>query len=186
MINFDTNRWKTPAQFILNVLGMIDPLQSMTWIDCAADHENFDAELFEDYYGPREADGPPLVERRLDSETLGWLNPPYGGNPPIIEWVRWAAREAFESRATVACLLPNSTDTLWWELTVRRATAVYFIQGRIAFERPDDDGVWRPAGNSRQPNILAIFAPSRPAFPGEMPFFGLMDTSGRPLKAADE
>lgn len=55
-----------------------------------------------------------------------FMNPPYGRE--IVKWVR----KAYESDATVVCLLPARTDTAWWHDYCMKGE-VRFIRGRIKF-----------------------------------------------------
>lgn len=57
-----------------------------------------------------------------------WLNPPYGRNIGI--WL-----EKLEKHGNGVALVFNRTDTAWFQKL--RPDAVFFISGRISFERPD-------------------------------------------------
>ena len=59
------------------------------------------------------------------------MNPPYGRT--IGQWIR-KAWESSRNGATVVCLLPARTDTLWWHDCVSRATEIRFLKGRLRFE----------------------------------------------------
>ena len=52
------------------------------------------------------------------------------GGRDVGEWVRQAYRQAVGG-TTVVCLLPARTDTRWWNEFVSRATAVWFLRGRV-------------------------------------------------------
>lgn len=58
-----------------------------------------------------------------------WMNPPYGRG--IGEWVKKAYESSFKG-ATVVCLLPARTDTIWWHDYCLKGE-VEFIKGRIKF-----------------------------------------------------
>ena len=58
-----------------------------------------------------------------------FMNPPYGR--PIKDWVRKAYRESLRG-ATVVCLVPARTDTVWWHTYCMKGE-VRFIKGRLKF-----------------------------------------------------
>jgi site-specific DNA-methyltransferase (adenine-specific) len=63
--------------------------------------------------------------------ATSFMNPPYGR--VIGDWMKKAADEA-ESGATVVCLVPARTDTVWWHRQVMaRASEVRFVSGRLKF-----------------------------------------------------
>lgn len=59
-----------------------------------------------------------------------WMNPPYGRE--IGAWVQKAFDSAM-SGATVVCLIPARTDTVWWHEYVVKADEVRFVRGRLRF-----------------------------------------------------
>jgi phage N-6-adenine-methyltransferase len=59
-----------------------------------------------------------------------WMNPPYGR--AIAAWIKKASCEAGRG-ATVVCLLPARTDTVWWQETVMKAREIRLLRGRITF-----------------------------------------------------
>lgn len=59
-----------------------------------------------------------------------WMNPPYGRE--IGLWVA-KAHDSARAGATVVCLLPVRSDTVWWQRFVEPAGEVEFIKGRIRF-----------------------------------------------------
>ena len=80
------------------------------------------------------------------------MNPPWGHK--IWQWIHKAKLES-EAGLTVVCLIPTSTDTIWWhEVVAKRATQVQFIRGRLRFVR--DDGHTGPAPKGC---ALVIFTP---------------------------
>jgi phage N-6-adenine-methyltransferase len=58
-----------------------------------------------------------------------WLNPPYGRE--IGRWLK-KARASSEQGATVVCLVPARTDTVWWQ-DVCMQGKIFFIRGRLRF-----------------------------------------------------
>jgi phage N-6-adenine-methyltransferase len=80
-----------------------------------------------------------------------WMNPPYGRS--IGRWIAKAVQESRRS-ATVVCLLPARTDTVWWHNGVMRACEIRLIKGRLTFV-----GAPSPAPF---PSAIAIFTSQRP------------------------
>lgn len=60
-----------------------------------------------------------------------WLNPPYGSQNQIGDWLEKAAREGAAGRPGVA-LIPSRTETAWWWESVKGAE-VHFLPGRLTF-----------------------------------------------------
>ena len=58
-----------------------------------------------------------------------WMNPPYGRG--IIKWMK-KAYESSLNGATVVCLVPARTDTIWWHEYAMKGT-IEFIRGRLKF-----------------------------------------------------
>lgn len=84
-----------------------------------------------------------------------YLNPPYGR--VIGEWIDKAYHEATAGAADlVVCLIPSRTDTAYWHDFVRFGE-VWFVRGRIKFERPEADRNSAPF-----PSAIVIFRPGHP------------------------
>jgi site-specific DNA-methyltransferase (adenine-specific) len=65
-----------------------------------------------------------------------FMNPPYGRDLPL--WMAKAAEE-WRAGATVVCLVPARTDTLWFhELALTRSAEIRFIKGRLRFNEHRD------------------------------------------------
>ena len=62
-------------------------------------------------------------------EGICWMNPPYGRT--IKQWMEKAYTSA-EEGATVVCLVPARTDTVWWHDYAMKGH-VTFIKGRLKF-----------------------------------------------------
>ena len=62
-------------------------------------------------------------------EGVCWMNPPYGRE--IIKWMK-KAYESSLNGATVVCLVPARTDTIWWHEYAMKGT-IEFIRGRLKF-----------------------------------------------------
>lgn len=77
-----------------------------------------------------------------------WMNPPYGRE--IKAWMK-KAYEASLQGATVVCLVPSRTDTVWWHDFVAKANEIRFIKGRLKF-----GGAKNPAPF---PSAVVVFRP---------------------------
>ena len=89
----------------------------------------------DNWYGPDHPDPAARDALRIDwkHNSRGkpiWLNPPYGR--AIKHWV---AKADYESKqgATVVCLVPARTDTIWWHNYCINAYEIRFIKGRLKF-----------------------------------------------------
>lgn len=73
-----------------------------------------------------------LKENGLAQPWTGmvWMNPPYGSEIP--RWLRKAYDVACAGEATVACLIPARTDTLWFH-EFCAAGEIRFLKGRLTF-----------------------------------------------------
>lgn len=102
----------------------------------------------ETFYSPEE-DG-------LSREWAGncWMNPPYA-SAEMKQWIRKAYVSARDNKATTVCLLPASTDTLWWHNYAMKASEIWFIRGRLNFTRPD--GIGGAGQNAPFPSAIVIF-----------------------------
>lgn len=67
----------------------------------------------------------------LQQEWRGtvWMNPPYGRR--IGDFMRKAYEESLKG-ATVVCLVPSRTDTVWWHRYARQGQVI-FLRGRLKF-----------------------------------------------------
>ena len=75
-----------------------------------------------------------------------WLNPPYG--PGVGRWL-----DRLAAHGDGLALVFARSDTRWYQDVLRRATAVCFIAGRLAFVRPDGTR----AGAAGAPSVLLAF-----------------------------
>lgn len=110
-----TDKHATPQDFF--------DAQNKKWnftLDVCASDDNAKCEL----YFTEEDDG-------LAQEWTGicWMNPPYGRD--IKKWMR-KAYESSLNGATVVCLVPSRTDTIWWHEYAMKGE-IEFIKGRLKF-----------------------------------------------------
>jgi phage N-6-adenine-methyltransferase len=91
-----------------------------------------------------------IWEDGLKQEWKGicWMNPPYGR--VIKKWVK-KAYESSVKGATVVCLLPARTDTIWWHEYCEQANKndIRFIKGRLRFGESKKDAPF--------PSVIVIF-----------------------------
>lgn len=68
----------------------------------------------------------------LSQEWRGvcWMNPPYGRG--IGDWLKKAYDSCRNNNATVVCLIPARTDTVWWHDYCVHGE-MFFLKGRIKF-----------------------------------------------------
>jgi site-specific DNA-methyltransferase (adenine-specific) len=146
-----TDDWATPQAYFDNVAKY-----NTFTLDACADTHNRKAAL---YYGLDHSDAARrdgLAGDWAGDAGLGavWMNPPYGRG--IGVWMHKAAAES-DRGATVFCLVPARTDTMWFQDTalarqeLGRAT-VTFIRGRLRFGGQKKDAPF--------PSALVVFYPA--------------------------
>lgn len=101
------------------------------------------------------AEPTPIAETRFTAEDDGlsqawhgdvWLNPPFGDQSSVGggkrgEWLTKARNEiARDEVRTVTILLPVDTSTQWWHQHVAEASVICFLDGRLNYESPDEEG----------------------------------------------
>ena len=108
-----TDQWATPQDFFDQQNALHGPFD----VDVCADATNAKCAVYFD----KDADG-------LKQTWTGkcWMNPPYGRD--IGKWMK----KAYESGATVVCLVPSRTDTKWWHDYAMKGE-ITFIKGRLKF-----------------------------------------------------
>ncbi|MFX0121868.1 MAG: DNA N-6-adenine-methyltransferase [Candidatus Hodarchaeota archaeon] len=113
-------------------------------------------------YFTREHDG-------LAQEWTGkcWMNPPYGrsGGVSIYDWIEKAYASAKQG-ATVACLIPARTDTLWWwDFCIHGE--IRFLKGRLRFENSNTIAPF--------PSAVVIFWPFVPVSKAKVIWWDVKD-----------
>ena len=126
--------WGTPQRFF-------DELNSEFnfTVDVCASEENAKCQKFYD----KKANG---LEQDWTGEVC-WMNPPYGAS--IGMWLK----KAYESNATVVCLVPSRTDNRWWHQWVMMADEIRFVHGRLKFKGAGD--------GAKFPSAIVIYKHSR-------------------------
>ena len=113
-----SNEWATP-QYLFDKL---DREFSFTLDPCATDGN---AKC--DKYFTVDDDG--LIQDW--SNDIVFMNPPYGRE--IKHWVKKAYEESLKG-ATVVCLIPARTDTIYWhDYIFGKASDIRFLKGRLKF-----------------------------------------------------
>lgn len=85
-------------------------------------------------------------------EGICWMNPPYGN--AVKRWVRKAYIEWNKGHCEVVCLVPNRSETKWFQDWGFKASYFLAIRGRINF----DAGLNKPGEHtSTFPSVLIIF-----------------------------
>lgn len=87
----------------------------------------------------------------LSQKWIGvcWMNPPYGR--AISKWMEKAYVSA-KAGATVVCLVPARTDTVWWHKFSLRGE-IRFLRGRLKFSDS--------ANSAPFPSAVVIFRPPK-------------------------
>ncbi|GEB97757.1 DNA N-6-adenine-methyltransferase [Corynebacterium flavescens] len=80
-----------------------------------------------------------VKEDGLTSPWVGrvWCNPPYG--PGIEKWLGKCSQLSADAVGSAIALVPNRTDTRWFQKAMADADATLFLAGRIKFHRGDKD-----------------------------------------------
>ena len=83
-----------------------------------------------------------------------FINPPYTRGQ-IAKWVKKAYEESRKDWTKVVMLMPSRTDTKYWHEYVMRANEIYFIKGRVKFERDGNDN--KKADCAPFPSCVVVF-----------------------------
>ena len=113
--------WGTPQ-------GLFDPLQEKWGFTLDVCAQSWSAKCPE--YFTEDEDG--LLQSWAGEKC--WCNPPYAN--PLV-WLERGWLYALETNAEVTYLLPNATDSQWFQDYCFRGD-LYFIRGRLKFEAPPD------------------------------------------------
>lgn len=118
LFSSDKLDWGTPIEFFKK----LDKIFNFELDVCANKHNT----KCENFYS--------LEENSLSQNWNGicWMNPPYG--KLINLWLRKASEEANVNAKSVVCLVPSRTDTKWFQESVKKASYVVFLKGRLKFE----------------------------------------------------
>jgi len=92
----------------------------------------------------------PWAGKAWAKPTVCFCNPPYG--PDLKKWIAKAYQES-ELGATVVCLVPARTDTIWFHSYALKADEIRFLRGRLRF----GDG----KGRATFPSMVVVFRGGR-------------------------
>lgn len=130
-----TNLLETPQEFF----DIYDDIFSFT-LDVCATLKNAKCDKFYT-----------IKDNGLSKRWIGscWMNPPYGRE--IIKWMKKAYKSSLND-ATVVCLIPARTDTLWWHEYAMKGE-IEFIRGRLKFGGHKNYAPF--------PSVIVVFKPKR-------------------------
>jgi site-specific DNA-methyltransferase (adenine-specific) len=131
-----SDEWATP-QWLFESLNM----EFGFTLDVCSTHENAKCQR----HFTREEDG----LKRIWAGEICWMNPPYGRT--IKYWMAKAHQASVVEEATVVCLVPSRTDTVWWHLFAMRHE-IRLLKGRLKF----GDGT----GSAPFPSALVVMRPA--------------------------
>jgi len=89
---------------------------------------------------------------QLPWEGVVWMNPPYGRQ--VGRWIEKALKETLEHHAVVVVLVPNRTETRWFDIIWAHAAVICFLGTRIKFLHPD---VEKARNGAPFASVLAVF-----------------------------
>lgn len=131
----ETDLWYTPQDFFDDMHSEFN-----FNLDVCATDDNAKC----DRYFTKEQDG-----LRQVWSGVCWMNPPYGRE--IGKWIAKAWWSAENMEATVVCLVPARTDTVWWHDYAMKGE-IRFIRGRLKFGGAENSAPF--------PSAVVIFRPS--------------------------
>lgn len=128
-----TDEWPTP-QWLFEALNRefgftLDPCSSVENAKCKKHYTIIDSGLLKDW----------------GAETV-FMNPPYS---ECRKWMEKAYNSAGNG-ATVVCLVPSRTDTVWWHRFAMRGE-IRFIKGRLTFGDAKNSAPF--------PSVIIVFRP---------------------------
>ncbi|MDR5622667.1 phage N-6-adenine-methyltransferase [Staphylococcus haemolyticus] len=113
-----SNEWATPQ----NLFDELNDEFNFTLDPCATDENAKCSKYF-----TVEDDG---LSKNWSNEVV-FMNPPYGRE--IKKWIKKAYEESLNG-ATVVCLIPARTDTMYWhDFIFDKADDIRFLRGRLKF-----------------------------------------------------
>jgi phage N-6-adenine-methyltransferase len=131
-----SDEWATPNWFYDLIEAELGPIDR----DVCGTAKNAKCKVFY----TREMDG-------LKQEWRGvcWCNPPYS---EVALWLEKAYQSSLAG-ATVVCLIPARTDTIYWHRFVTKAYEIRFFKGRLKFGDAQNSAPF--------PSALVVFKPHK-------------------------
>ncbi len=84
------------------------------------------------------------------SNNIVFCNPPYGRK--INKWVEKCYKESWQDNTIVVLLCPARPDTKYFHQFIMRAKEVYFVQGRIKFQKEG-----KKTNSAPFPSMVVVF-----------------------------
>ena len=91
--------------------------------------------------------------RLIYHKYSGWCNPPYSETGKWLEKGRIEAQGGFKS----VFLVPTPNGDNYWKHVFGWATEIIFINGRISFELPDENGILKPKAGNTRGSCIVVF-----------------------------
>lgn len=135
--------WQTP-QFVFDYFDEMFEFD----FDLAANSSNAKCQGFFDI------DDDSLSQRWYRVGNTLWLNPPYSNTGDWLEKARNEAKNGIT--IAVLCPLPNG-ENHYRDFVFGKAGEVIFINGRLSFELPQDDGTVKAINGNTRGSCLVIF-----------------------------
>lgn len=95
-----------------------------------------------------------LSWRWLDQGVSGWCNPPYSH---VGKWLAKGWEEAQKGFRSVFLVNAPNGESYWQKYVFGKASEIIFINGRVAFELPDDDGTAKAQKGNTRGSCLVVF-----------------------------
>lgn len=83
-----------------------------------------------------------------------WLNPPYSETG---KWLEKCWREEQKGCRIVALIPTPNGESYWGKYIFGKASEIIFINGRVAFELPDENGMPVPQSGNTRGSCLVVF-----------------------------
>lgn len=142
--------WQTPQW----LFDYVEAEQGMFDFDLAASATNAKVENFitiED--DSLSMDWWKLGSGVFGTQFSGWCNPPYSETGKWLEKGMVEAQKGFKS----VFLVPTPNGDSYWRHVFGWATEIIFINGRISFELPDENGLLTPKAGNTRGSCIVVF-----------------------------
>lgn len=158
--------WATPQEFYT---GLVETFGTFDLDPCCT-HENAKTKR----HFTQEEDG--LVQTWTGRV---FANPPFGNE--LTKWVTKAYQSSKETGAFVVMLVPMRPDTQWFHRVAWRASQMWIVEGRVAYNKDTVDG---QRGSPAFPSMVVVFDPCDLDRDGG-PRFMRMSKQGKPQGPTD-
>lgn len=143
LLSSETNEWYTPK----HIFKQIENLFEINFtLDPCATKESTKCEL----YYTKEDNG---LTKSWKGEYV-FINPPYSRDLQP-KFIKKAFLESIDNNTMCVLLIPSRTDTkIMHEYIFDKATRIIFIEGRIKFDKPNDE---KTSAKAPFPSMLVLF-----------------------------